>query len=263
MSSIASALSPSSGLSFSRNRSFSVCYLQNRDQVKGLDRPSRKSISVQEAYSHDLAKIRQHKRRLLSCYLDLDLRRPSLPNLANKLAINCPRRNSALNSLLSFQETTSSRCLPQIVEHSGSTMSLNKMRDSDPSRKMDGSLKSHVILNVGGAKHEAIVDTLLRFPNTRLGRLGMLWRNAISVPPNEEERRKEEITRAFELILDQELCDDVDEEKTEFYFDRHPHSFIAIINYYRSGKLHLAEDFCVMNFAEEMEYWEIDEVCLA
>lgn len=57
-----------------------------------------------------------------------------------------------------------------------------------------------------------------------------------------------------------ELCDDFDEARREFFFDRHPASFGAVINFFRTGQLHASEDLCVMSFAADLEYWGIDEV---
>jgi len=45
-----------------------------------------------------------------------------------------------------------------------------------------------------------------------------------------------------------ELCDDVagvavdGRTRTEYFFDRHPRSFGAVIEFYRTGKLHLIDD---------------------
>lgn len=93
-----------------------------------------------------------------------------------------------------------------------------------------------VSLNVGGERHEVMWKTLGRVPYSRLGRL----ENAFT----------------HEEILD--LVDDYSLIENEFYFDRQPESFSAVVNLYRTGKLHLCEEVCVSDFAEELEYWGID-----
>ena len=96
-----------------------------------------------------------------------------------------------------------------------------------------------VNLNIGGVKHVVLWKTLDRLPNSRLGKL----KNA-----------------TFEEIS--KLTDGYDDEENEFYFDQNPESFAAILNFYRTGKLHLNEDVCALSFEETLKYWGIEEFYL-
>lgn len=92
--------------------------------------------------------------------------------------------------------------------------------------------------------------TLARLPSTRLGRLARLRKSTV---PASRPMPHDELIR---------LCDEYDLSKGEFFFDRHPRSFTSVINFYRTGKLHLVDDICVISFHDDLVYWGIDEYYL-
>merc|ERR550532_2016511 len=95
-----------------------------------------------------------------------------------------------------------------------------------------------VILNVGGKRHEVRWNTLDKFPTSRLGRL----RHCVT----------------HRGLL--QICDSYSLEHREYFFDRSPRNFDAILGLYRNGKLHLAAGVCVQDFCEELEYWGLDDL---
>ena len=57
-----------------------------------------------------------------------------------------------------------------------------------------------------------------------------------------------------------ELCDEFTLKTGFFFFNRDPASFGSIINYYRTGALHLPTGVCVREFQEELIYWGLNPV---
>jgi potassium voltage-gated channel Shab-related subfamily B protein 1 len=123
-------------------------------------------------------------------------------------------------------------------KHLESYFESEKSKDKEMEMKISKFINSkRVVLNVGGVRHEVMWRTLERLPHSRLGRI--------------------RYARCFSEIL--ELCDDVKLEENEIYFDRHSNSFSSVVNFYRTGKLHLTDDLCILSFHEDLFYWGVDE----
>ena len=73
------------------------------------------------------------------------------------------------------------------------------------------------------------------------------------------------------------ICDSYSLDNKEYFFDRSPRNFDAILGLYRNGKLHLPAgvsrvkchqpvivssivQVCVQDFCEELEYWGLDDL---
>ena len=91
-----------------------------------------------------------------------------------------------------------------------------------------------VTFNVSGSKFITWESTLKRHPGTLLG--------------------SERIKHFF------------DNERKEYFFDRDPHMFRYILDFYRVGRLHLSFDDCVCSFRDELRFYgisikELDSCC--
>ena len=101
-------------------------------------------------------------------------------------------------------------------------------------------MNKRVTLNVGGERHEVLWKTLEQMPQSRLGLLA-------SATTDETIRQCVDF---YSLV------------ENEFFFDRHPRSFLSILNFYRSGRLHTADEMCVIAFNDDLDYWKISPLWL-
>ncbi|XP_032278613.1 potassium voltage-gated channel subfamily G member 2 isoform X1 [Phoca vitulina] len=97
-----------------------------------------------------------------------------------------------------------------------------------------------VIINVGGCRVRLAWAALARCPLARLERLRAC-------------RGRDEVLR---------VCDDYDAGRDEFFFDRSPCAFRAIVALLRADKLRLLRGPCALAFRDELAYWGIDEARL-
>ncbi|XP_050402185.1 potassium voltage-gated channel protein Shaw-like [Patella vulgata] len=94
-------------------------------------------------------------------------------------------------------------------------------------RKLAGGC-ARLLLNVGGVRHETHVSTLRNAPNTRLARLA---ENHLESGCKTE----------------------------EYFFDRHPAVFNSVIDYYRTGELHVPLEVCGAVVKRELDFWQINQ----
>ncbi|KAM8870451.1 potassium voltage-gated channel subfamily V member 1 isoform 1-T2 [Spinachia spinachia] len=126
-----------------------------------------------------------------------------------------------------YEDRTSPVSLDSSVFFSKTTSSA-----SDPS--------DFFVVNVGGSRFVLSRELLTPHPETRLGQLARCPRG-----------------------LAMEFCDDADLTENEFFFDRNSQTFQHVMNFYQTGDLHVREELCEISFLQEIEYWGIDELCIA
>ena len=97
-----------------------------------------------------------------------------------------------------------------------------------------------VIINIGGQKHEVMWKVLEKRPLTRLGMLAK--------------------ARSHEDILG--LVDAYSLRDNEFYFDRDPVTFNCVLNFYRTDRLHVIDEICILDYQDDLEFWMIKEINL-
>jgi len=97
--------------------------------------------------------------------------------------------------------------------------------------------KRRFALNVGGIRHEVMWTMLEQYPGSRLGALAK--------------------AETCSQILT--LASDYSPATNELFFDRHPRSFNTILNFYRTGKLHVCDEMCSLAFKDDLEYWGLSE----
>lgn len=88
-----------------------------------------------------------------------------------------------------------------------------------------------IVINVGGMRYETRRKTLTLVEASRLANLN-------------------------------ETNCDYDAVKNEYFFDRDPTAFLAILNFCRTGKLHAPADICLSQFSDELKFWGVKETSL-
>ena len=83
-----------------------------------------------------------------------------------------------------------------------------------------------VKFNVGGKTFESYASTLQRFPNSILAKL-------------------DKGTSCY------------NPERGEYFFDRNPKIFAAVLEACRTGELHIPRNICHSSLKNELEFWEV------
>ena len=96
----------------------------------------------------------------------------------------------------------------------------------------DVNKKRRIILNVRGIKYEVLLSILIKYPKTRLGRLGHLLLS--NQKPTQQDLNQ--------------LCDDFNLNENEFYFNRDPFILNMVLNHCSGHdmgyKIHVNENLC-------------------
>jgi len=102
-------------------------------------------------------------------------------------------------------------------------------------------------MNVSGRHYDAWLQTIERFPDTLLA----LSRHAVRVFQTRCLRFPDTLLGSHE----REYFRDVD--TGEYFFDRDPELFRYILNYYRTGRIHMPRDVCLTAFLDELAFFGI------
>lgn len=89
-----------------------------------------------------------------------------------------------------------------------------------------------VIINVGGTFFKTRKTTLRNVPNTKLSDL-------------------DQMSEHYDKIYD------------EYYFDRNPYLFDYILDYYRTGSMHIPRNICSVHIREELRFWGLGDGCIS
>lgn len=93
-----------------------------------------------------------------------------------------------------------------------------------------------IAINIGGVRFETYSTTLQKFPGTKLANLTEPHSYSTS---------------------------EFDSKLKEFFFDRNAQIFACVLEYYRTGHLHVSGEVCRSVLVEELAFWEINDTQLA
>jgi hypothetical protein len=185
--------------------------------------------------SDDLDDYTENKMFLQDSLSDVDVRKPLFESVRNLDSASASKKNMDIQVIQSAIRDNMHRGIPS------NKLSFNLYASpmnaklsatiNDRQQCNASSTNTRVILNVSGIRFETYMSTLNLIPESRLANLSA-------------------------------TNSDYDQNKNEYFFDRHPGAFIAILNYYRTGKLHSPRDLCGNQFYEELDYWGITQYAI-
>lgn len=121
-----------------------------------------------------------------------------------------------------------------VLDRESSNNNSDRLEDSEQftfqKHRMNGST---VRLNVGGKVFHASWHLLLQVPDSRLGRIAQC--------------RDDSEVSAY--------CDSYNATKNELFFNQRYRNFIDILDFFRSGSLHISSDACPVAFVSDLNYW--------
>jgi len=104
--------------------------------------------------------------------------------------------------------------------------------DFPPRRDHEGN--ERIVLNVGGTVFETYFSTLTKYPTSLLGAMFHERNSSLLLP----------------------------DKNGQYFFDRSPVIFEAIINFYRTGKLKGVPGVSKQTLEEEVDYWQLPPECI-
>ncbi|WAR01556.1 KCNAW-like protein [Mya arenaria] len=99
-------------------------------------------------------------------------------------------------------------------------------------RKSFADDAEHVILNIGGRIFKTRKTTLRNVPGTKLSTLD-------------------------------ENSEYYNGELNEYFFDRNPFVFEYILDYFRTGSMHIPRTICALQIRDELKFWELGAGCIS
>ena len=108
----------------------------------------------------------------------------------------------------------------------------------------DPNYKKRIILNARGTRYEVLMRIFDKHPESRLGKIKSL------IEKSGNNRSNNDLN---------DLCDDFDLSKLEFYFNRDPYILNFVLNFYEDNKIHYDDKICSKFFLHEIKYWGLNE----